>query len=183
MSLFSSSTWNVGLPNESSSFGAGSWVFISAVLVAFIAPMVAHESKIAEFRQNWINELRKDIAEYAGICRKWYRAYNDDTSSEEKYKLLEILSVDATTVLWRIKMRINPLPNRYSGEDSEFLQKLDQLLLLNPLGKIRQDVVDDALESSRLLLKREWEVTKGITPHWLRSVASKIRRLMPQRPV
>ena len=63
------------------------WVLISGLLIALIAPAIAHAIKLAEFRQAWINDLRRDIADYLGLARKWAKSY-------EEYEALVSENVD-----------------------------------------------------------------------------------------
>lgn len=145
---------------------------VAAALGAVIAGRISRSIKISEFRQAWINELRKDIADYVGAAHKWFRKYeqiNDVAESDDKARLEreELLPItnDALIVLARIKLRFNPRKNRYQKEDDEFLFALDSLL--NP-GKLAppnlesewHKLADNAIQRARLILKREWEVTK-----------------------
>lgn len=147
------------------------WGVIAACAAAMIAGWLSRRTKISEFRQAWINDLRKDIADYVGAARKWNRIYDElnalDPSSDEKTKRendeLFPLANDALVVLWRIKLRFNPLKNKYSAQDERFLATLDDLL--NP-GKIAPSrtwahIASDAIDQAKHILKREWEVTKG----------------------
>jgi len=159
------------------------WVFISALAIALIAPMVAHTIKLAEFRQTWINDLRKDIADYIGLCRKWMRTYDDSDDnlygfemSDKKQKSKDMFSIanDALVVLWRIKMRINPRENRYKLQDDQLIEALGDLLnpgKLTPTGSDLEAAwrkrAESAVDQSREVLKREWEVTKQLPPEWL----------------
>jgi hypothetical protein len=69
-------------------------------------------------------------------------------------------------ILWRIKLRINPEQNPYKQEDEEFLQSLDDLLNPGKAVSSWRSLADTAVEKSRKLLKREWEVTKKVqVPH------------------
>ena len=150
------------------------WVSISAVAVALIAPMVAHAIKLADFRQAWINDLRKDIADYIGLCGKWVRVYDDlnelnDQAKEAESKELFSTATEALVILWRIEMRINPLENKFKQEDDSLIASLRDLL--NP-GAIPPSDASDlvpkwrglaeiAVGRARAVLKREWEVTNS----------------------
>jgi len=49
----------------------------AAVSAAAIAAWVSRAIKISEFRQAWINDLRKDIADYIGAAERWFRKYDE----------------------------------------------------------------------------------------------------------
>src|ERR1700722_7338246 len=114
---------------------AGAWVFVSALILALLAPAVAYRLKIAEFRQAWINELRKDIADYVGVCRKWVGAYDrysqlepsDETRPDIFKNELFPIATDAFVLFFRIKMRINPLESETKKDDDELLAALASL--------------------------------------------------------
>lgn len=71
--------------------GAGSGIIvgvISSILTARVAiraarlpSLLAHQTRISEFRQLWINDLRADIADYVGAARRWHKAYEDKSDS------------------------------------------------------------------------------------------------------
>ncbi|MBF0325492.1 MAG: hypothetical protein HQL42_10505 [Alphaproteobacteria bacterium] len=149
------------------------WAVIAACAAALIAGWLSRRTKISEFRQAWINDLREDIADYVGAARKWNRSYDDinaldpndaDKARRERDEVFPLAS-EALVILWRIKLRFNPHKNKYRAEDDHFLTTLDDLL--NP-GKIFPnrtwaDIASDAISQARRILKREWEVTKGST--------------------
>lgn len=147
------------------------------VFIAFIAPWISHSTKISEFRQAWINDLRKDIAEYASISEKWFRVYqeiNPLTNSEIKEKRereeASPLSNEARIILYRIRMRFNPHNNPNKHEDDAFLESLNHLLdpgKWNPKNVYSswQKLADSSVEKARHILKREWEETKKIPAH------------------
>jgi hypothetical protein len=145
----------------------------AAVSASIIAGRISNATKIAEFRQAWIDKLREDIAKYVGAVHQWIRKYeelNDLPSSEhkrekERNELFPIAN-KARVILWRIRMRLNPRENENKAEDDAFLASL--LDLLDP-GKLPaghqteaawMNSADQVVEQAREILKREWEVTK-----------------------
>ncbi len=138
------------------------------LLAAFSAAWISRSVKISEFRQKWIDELRGDIAAYIGLAEKWYRKWDEINflPSEEKEKRERNeafpISNDAMVILWRIKLRINSEQNEHKQQDEEFLQSLDDLL--NPGKAVHswRELAKVAVEKSRKLLKREWEVAKKV---------------------
>jgi hypothetical protein len=155
---------------------------IAALVSGFISGLFARNVKISKFRQTWINELRKDVADYIGAAHRWIRKYeqinhleqNPDRLELERKELLPI-SNEARVILWRIRLRINPRQdNPDKKQDDAFLKCLDDLL--NP-GKIPPPnleaswlvLANGAVEKAREILKREWEVTKRLL--WWRRIA------------
>ena len=154
--------------------GAAILAAAAALSAAIIAGRISHATKISEFRQTWIDNLRKDIADYVGISHRWIRKYeelndlppSDQKRDKERIELFPIVN-DARVLLWRIRMRLNPRENKYKVQDDALLR--DLLDLLNP-GRLPPDQqietawierADNVVEKTRELLKREWEVTKS----------------------
>jgi hypothetical protein len=151
------------------------WGVIAAGVGAFIAQWLSRRTKISEFRQAWIDDLRQDIADYVGASQRWFRKWEElneldglDSSPKRgirEPKELFPIANEAMIILWRIRLRLNPRENRYKTQDDQFLACLDDLL--NP-GKFAPEprtrwlqLANDAVEKGREILKREWEVTKG----------------------
>jgi hypothetical protein len=134
---------------------------IIAVCSAVVVAWLTRRLKISEFRQAWIIDLRKDVADYLGVTQRWFKSYAD---GEEHWKSFA-MGNEAGVILARIKMRINPNENKYKKEDDEFIASLEQLR--NPYSLPKEDAQthwarasEDIVAKARLLLKREWEVTK-----------------------
>ncbi len=148
---------------------------IAAIIASHTAKFVANLSKrtkVAEFRQAWINALRDDIANYMGAAELWHDKFLkiskenlDDSKLEIIFNELDVLSNQALVFYWKIKLRINPRPNRFKEEDDQFLSSLHDLLKISILDrktpiKSWRLLADKAAEQSRELLKREWEIAK-----------------------
>ena len=131
-------------------------VAIIAAFAAFAAAWIAHSAKISEFRQGWINDLRKDIADYVGSSERWHRKYDELNEVPEKQererKELFPISNEARVLLGRIEMRFNPRENRYRAEDDAFLQSLEDLLnpgKLDPSNPIRRGAISQPKPSGK----------------------------------
>jgi len=138
------------------------------VLAAFTAAWISRSVKISEFRQKWIDELRSDIATYLGLAEKWHRKWDEinllpseETEKREREEAFPIAN-DAMVVLWRIKLRINPEKNDFQKQDEEFIQSLVDMLNPGQAFPSWRALADVAVEKSRKLMKREWEVTKRV---------------------
>lgn len=151
---------------------------VAAVIAAIITGRISRSIKISEFRQAWINDLRRDIADYVGAAHKWVRKYDqlnalvEPDKQEEKKRMEreELLPIhnEALVILSRIKLRFNPRKNPYKKDDDKFLVALDDLLNpgklapsdLSPLDTSWFKLANEATENARMILKREWEITK-----------------------
>ena len=157
-------------------------VLTGGIGAAIVAGWISHRTKISEFRQLWIDGLRRDIADFTGTAQRWSRLYNHtnpDRTIEDAFKLNEISS-NAWVIFRRIQLRLNPRDNQYKKDDDAFLVSLKELLNPAKLGPEPQNtefywdqLADNVIEKGREILKREWEVTKRpIRAFW----CSKIRR-------
>jgi len=136
----------------------------AAILVAWFGRLL----KISEFRQAWINDLRKDVADYLGVTERWFNAH---MKGEEDWKLFS-MGNEASVILYRIKMRINPHDNMHKKSDGEFIAALEKLQYPNLAPKEQletywRSAADEAVQKARELLKREWEITKQFGMPWL----------------
>jgi hypothetical protein len=93
---------------------------IIALFAAVIVALLARSLKISEFRQAWINDQRKDVADYLGVTQRWFKAWS---SGEEEWKLFS-MGNEASVIFYRIKMRINPNENKYKVEDESAMSHL-----------------------------------------------------------
>jgi len=141
---------------------------------------IARQIKIAEFRQAWINELRKDIADYTGVAYRWFHKFHEieelkpeDRTDRMRQELVPIVN-EASVILRRIKLRINPRDNVNKEEDDQLIQSLDDLVSISKLDP-RQlatswvQLCDVSVERAREILKREWEVTKHPIRGWIKA--------------
>ena len=170
------------------------WSAIAAILAALAAAHVSRETKISEFRQIWINDLRIDISNYIGATGEWRsrlyeisQLFDQNTKSSRTRAEIDPLKKEASILLLRIKMRFNPRSNKFKTEDDVFLELLDQLLDESRWSKVSSSaqwdaVAASAVEASREILKREWEVTKRIVFAKSRAAAKKTATPAPGTP-
>lgn len=135
--------------------------FAAGVCVAAVTGGLSRRLKISEFRQAWINDLRNDVADYLGRTQKWFYAYG---KQEEDWKLFN-MGNEASVILYRIQMRINPNENEYKKDDDAFLAALLTLRSPGAVPPLAADthwaeVSVEVISKARRLLKREWEITK-----------------------
>jgi hypothetical protein len=154
---------------------------VAAFAGATISAWVSRSIKISEFRQAWINDLRRDISDYVGAAERWFRKWDELNLLPQEQKLarehteLFPIANDARVILRRIRLRFNPLPNSYKAQDDRFLHNLGELL--NPGRAAPPDpeaswphFADEVVEQAREILKREWEVTKQLPVPRLKDV-------------
>ena len=141
----------------------------AAVISAVIARGTTHRAVIAEFRQAWINDFRKDIADYLAAIRSYQEVYDDEelrtTDAEGRHEQLRQIRREADPAYYRMRLRINPRPNDSKELDDEFIGSIESLLEASLPGqadpKSLFERLDRALAQGQELLKREWEVTKA----------------------
>lgn len=161
----------INVPNAISSLTVWSGIAIAAG--AIIVGWLSRRTKISEFRQAWINELRQDIAAYIGVSERWIRKWDelnclDSIDERGKRVVAESFPIanEARVIFYRIQLRFNPRKNKYKADDDAFLNSLEDLL--NP-SKLLPDqpetswhiLAKKSVNMGRELLKREWEVTKA----------------------
>ncbi len=125
---------------------------------AFIGLVIAKESKVSEFRQAWINELRSEIAlVIAALNNIRGTSVVQIPSQLEAFKLMESFFMEANKASSAIKLRLNPKEERCK----EVLRLLSHLESLHMKGfpldiNACRKCEDDLLAASQLLLKAEW---------------------------
>ena len=154
--------------------------FVAAITSAFIAGTMTRRSKVAEFRQEWINALRADIADFLAAAERYRVAYDGPDDGEREALIRGILD-ESWPIYHRIVLRMNPWPNANSEEDEKFLAAIRSVVDPKALPGRNDGFegrIEAAVEQAQQLLKREWEVTKG---GWFRRSIQWVRRRFWQR--
>lgn len=135
--------------------------FISSA-AAILGLIISKESKISEFRQKWIDDLRNEladvIAQAAALGTIPYRTYDsNDSKSSEIIRILIPLNVANA----KVKMRLNK-------NEPASMKLIDSIDLLE--AKINKNNTTDwdeiktigseILKYSNIILKLEWERVK-----------------------
>lgn len=147
-------------------------VLLGGIAAARVAGQLTRSVKISEFRVKWIEELRTEIASFVGAAHRWIRLYEEfndltDQAAKVDFEKKEVRPVqnEAMVILYRIRMRINPLDNSPTkAEDDSFLRALQELLNPGnfPNGEsMWMRAADNTVEIARRILKREWDETKN----------------------
>lgn len=123
-----------------------------------IAALVAHITAISNHRQQWINALRDDVAEYIRRLEKlnyvmieWCK---DSEKTEQKKREAR---TDVLFIYERIRLRLNKSETEHRELEKKLRDFLDQ-----PLGEALagRTKINETIELAREVLKREWEATK-----------------------
>jgi hypothetical protein len=138
--------------------------FAAGVTVSLVGGRLSRRLKVSEFRQAWINSLREDIASYLGVTQRWFQA----AKMEEVPGKLFAMGNEASVILYRIKMRINPNENKHKREDDEFIAALEKIQTTGGIPDVRLEThwataAAEITWLARKMLKREWETTKQFT--------------------
>ncbi len=137
---------------------------IIAGIVSLAGLVATKEQKITEFRQEWINELRKDIAQLLSDIIYFDLLYKDakiNIISNNNFLITnKDLSKQIIHTYQIIKLRLNPKDN------DGLIQLLDELIevvtkpsKLNLNGEI-ESVFEAFEERAHEILKGEWERVK-----------------------
>jgi hypothetical protein len=130
-------------------------VGIGTIISAFVGHLVA----ISNHRQAWINALRDDLAEFSKALEAMGYAVRDYIRDSEKFddKKREA-RIALLFVFQRIRLRLNRTEDFHIQLEKKLREFLD-----NPILERLEDrtKIDETIDLSRIILKREWEVIKS----------------------
>ncbi len=146
-------------------------VLITAV-VSYVGLIISKENKISEFRQAWIDELRKDICDYIAFSLQHafhysnLRGSNKETARELINKHFSEESHVVDSLYTRIILRLNNTPEyddiRKTLNDS--YKCYADLLNRDNLSSELSALTETLRYKASALLKDEWEVVKKGEP-------------------
>lgn len=145
-----------------------------AGLVVFISTVLTKEQKTSEFRQVWIDELRKDIAQFvAGVSEVVTLHKFKSIGSEEDYiKFLddnfEIIH-ELQTVEHRIVLRLNP--NEHQALISQvraFRKEMLRAYQHKDRAEREEQLTKELLDTIKAVLAFEWHRVKTGEPMFRR---------------
>ena len=128
---------------------------IVAGTVSLLGLIISKESKISEFRQQWIDELRRDIASLIGHALNIH-------SSDAGEPIAESIQ-NANKLTARIELRLKIGEEAGEAVISK-LQALRKLIHSEAKFEVISSATDDLTSVSRILLKGEWERVKQGEP-------------------
>jgi hypothetical protein len=138
---------------------------IIAAVVAFLSLVISKEQSVSEFRQEWIDALRKDIALIVGriIAIHGESIIEQD---DDQNKLWAKVKPDWTgfhRVIVRIRLRLNPKENRGREKQATeaVLTALDELESIfrsaKPRFDLLQPLIKTLVDNSQKILKANWD--------------------------
>jgi hypothetical protein len=135
------------------------FAFVAAIGVGtIISALVGHLVAISNHRQDWIDALRNDLAEFTKSLEAMGFAFHDYRQDSAKFEdKRREAKIALLFVYQRIRLRLNrteDLHIKLEGKLREFLDK--------PLPALLEDrtKIDEVIDLSRIILKNEWEVIK-----------------------
>jgi len=138
---------------------------IIAAVVAFLSLVISKEQSVSEYRQQWIDALRKDIAQIVGRVIAIHGESIIEPDDDDQKKQWDKVKSDWTgfhRVIVRIRLRLNPKESS-TGEKQEteaVLKALDELESIFRSKKPRFDRLDPLIktlvENSQVILKENW---------------------------
>jgi len=159
--------------------GASATVIASliAASVTFLVAVFTKESKISEFRQTWIDELRNDLSEFVGI---WYFLSHEFEDAAKRPEFIssrefwvglkpEVLRVEQLQA--RIELRLNPAEHVELTKQLQALAKLESFIG-QPFAS-RKDAINRFITESQRVLGVEWRVVKRGEPtyRWVKRLS------------
>lgn len=130
--------------------------------VAFLVAVLSKEQKTSEFRQQWIDALRTDIADLVGEFSILFMV-GDRTRGQDQQVVEKQIDaryanlVKTRSLIARIELRINP------DEHKTFVNALtviQETSVVTDDIAVREQKVQTLIQESQLLLKKEWKRVK-----------------------
>jgi hypothetical protein len=151
-------------------------------LVVFLGTVISKEQKTSEFRQIWIDELRKDIAEYVAEVAEMV-SLSDIVKHEGEDNKRKFLSENfeifrkIKTLEHRIVLRLNPI--EHSAVVTEVKDYLKNMLAEYAAVSVPQDsergehITNKLIELVHEVLRNEWRTVKVGEPvfRWTKRIS------------
>lgn len=127
---------------------------------SIISAVIGHHVAISNHRQDWINALRDDIAEFVKLLEKMAYAMRDvmrDSREEGVEQKRRDARCDLLFTYERIRLRLN-----WKEDDHQALEQELSSFINEPLLARLDDrsSINKLINLSRRILKDEWKVTK-----------------------
>jgi hypothetical protein len=140
-----------------------------AGLVVFISTVLTKEQKTSEFRQVWIDELRKDISQFIAGVTEVVALHRFKIKDEAAYKkfLDDNFKVihELETLLHRIVLRLNPVEHSALIALVKSFRK-DMLKAYQQPGRatLEEQLTKELLDATKKVLSDEWKRVKQGEP-------------------
>jgi hypothetical protein len=138
---------------------------VIAGVVAFLSLIITKEQSISDFRQRWIDALRKDIAIIVGrvIAMHGESIIKHKENQDELWARLKGDFTGFNRVVVRIRLRINPNEQREKEGPAtkavlDTLGKLESMFASpKPHFHELDDLVETLVDSAQVILKENWD--------------------------
>ncbi|XOV91648.1 MAG: hypothetical protein ACFHWX_15720 [Bacteroidota bacterium] len=109
-------------------------------------------NSVTSSRIKWINDLREDIASFTGLVTHYRITDIDSRTQREIYEKIDRL-------VYSIMLRLNPKSD--IDMETEIISRIDLIIeeIDSKKDKI-DDVIEELIDWTRIMLKFEWEVVK-----------------------
>lgn len=148
---------------------------VVAASAATIGTVVSKDGKISEFRQQWIDSLRDDVAKNCSVSLALYRSNVRDTylkiTQSEGYGTATVsikpessdaLVEEANHLLFRIKLRLNTKEEAAERLIGSLAKLVSLCTYANEMATVVDEAVQEVLDDTQAVLKQEWNrVRKG----------------------
>lgn len=149
-----------------------------AATVSFVVSVLSKEQKTSEFRQQWIDALREDMAELIGELSVLHVVATDNVNigivTRENFAELYDNIVKARMLITRIELRVNPMEHQKLLEALHEQRKMGS----EPNDEIRHEAIERLVAESQAVLKTEWDRVKRGEPAFYWSKRGAIAILM-----
>jgi hypothetical protein len=144
--------------------GAVATIFAAVVggAITFLVAVFTKESKISEFRQNWIDGLRDDTSRFIGT---WYHVAAElelvdpsEYATREFWRSMKSELLELEILQSRIELRLNPDEHRIAIAKVKFLANGESLTALN--HDQRKAQIESFSETMQSILRDEWRRVK-----------------------
>lgn len=144
-----------------------------AGLVVFISTVLAKEQKTSEFRQIWIDELRKDVSQYiAGVSEvvaiHGFKVNDDDAYKKFLDDNFETIH-ELQTIEHRIFLRLNPIEHSaLISLIKSFRKGMLQAHQRPDRVELEEKLTEQLLDATKNVLSFEWKRVKAGEPTFRR---------------
>lgn len=143
-------------------FGVPLSVAFIAALASVLGLIISKESKVSEFRQNWIDGLRGNIAELIGHAAALQAVKLMDVGSNDRLSISLAHFFGVNEAASKIRLRLNPKKDSHEP----LLKALEkhESFFSKPVEDFDHDGIEKAEEAlvlqGQILLKSVWEEVK-----------------------
>lgn len=136
-----------------------------AGLVVFISTVLTKEQKTSDFRQVWIDELRKDIAQFIAGVSEVIALHNfklKDASAYEEFLDNNFERIhELQTIEHRIVLRLNPIEHEtLLNQVKAFRRKMLEAYKCADREEQEEALTKQLLDTTKMILATEWKKVK-----------------------